>query len=111
MLFSVKARLGGELIGGEVTSLGWLMADHFSPPPALWDPGSPSSSGPDVMTIFFAESRQSFDTATALYLLFSFSYYRKDRQVKKDKELQAYVNEVSAEGRGQVIKIRTHDIV
>ena len=30
----------------------------------------------------------------------SFRYYRRNRDVKKDRELQAFVNELSADGTG-----------
>ena len=42
-------------------------------------------------------------------LLFCFSFYRRDHDVQEDSELQAFVNELSAQGtgpdggRGQVI--------
>ena len=43
-------------------------------------------------------------------MIFCFSFYKRDRDVQEDSELQAFVNEMSAQGtgpdggRGQVIK-------
>lgn len=34
------------------------------------------------------------------FAFFYFRYYRRNRDVKKDKELQAFVNELSAKGTG-----------